>query len=123
MLNTTFRLSVEDFPEDPNETIQDEFLDMIHDSTAKTSFEDKSLENFWVMTEKAYPKVAEKPLTLLTVFPSTYLCDSVFSSVVAVKTKAPNRLLDVDSDLRCAISKIAPRISSIVDKKQEQKAH
>ena len=122
MLNT-FRLSVEDFPEDPNETIQDEFLDMIHDSTAKTSFEDKSLENFWVMMEKAYPKVAEKPLTLLTVFPSTYLCDSVFSSVVAVKTKAPNRLLDVDSDLRCAISKIAPRISSIVDKKQEQKAH
>ena len=62
---------------------------MIHDSTAKASFEDESLENFWVM-EKAYPKVVKKPLTLLTVFPSTYLCES---AVVAIKTKAHNRLL------------------------------
>ena len=75
------------------------------------------------MMEKAYPKVAEKSLTLLTVFPSTYLCESAFSSVVAVKTKARNRLIDLDLDLRCTISKIAPRISSIVDKKQEQKSH
>ena len=59
---------------------------MIHDSTARASFEDESLENFWVMMEKAYPKVAEKQLTLLTVFPSTCLCESAFSSVV--KTKA-----------------------------------
>ena len=61
---------------------------LIHDSTAKASFEDGSLENFWVMMEKAYSKVAKKPRTLLTVFSSTYLCESAFSSVVAVKTKA-----------------------------------
>jgi len=96
---------------------------MIHDSTVKASFEDESLEKFWGMMEKVYPNVAEKPLTLLTVFPSTYLCESAFSSVVVVKTKARNRLLDLDSDLRCAISKIAPRISLIIDKKQEQKSH
>ena len=96
---------------------------MIHDSTAKASFEDESLENFWVMIEKDYPKVAQKPLTLLTVFPSTYLFESAFSSVVAVKIKAQNRLLDLDSDLRYAISKISPHISSIIDKKQERKSH
>jgi len=97
---------------------------MIHDSTVKASFEDESLEKFWGMMEKAYPKVAEKPLTCVDCVPLyTYVCESVFSSVVAVKTKARNRLLDLDSDLRCAISKIAPRISSIVDKKQEQKSH
>ena len=72
---------------------------MIHDLTVKASFEDESLENFWLMMEKAYPKVAEKPLTLLTVFPSTYLCESAFSSVVAVTTKARNRLLDLDCGL------------------------
>jgi len=120
-----FKVSVEDFPNEQNEDegIQEEFLDMIHDSTVKASFEDESLEKFWGMMEKAYPKVAEKPLTLLTVFPSTYICESEFSSVVAVKTKARNRLLDLDSDLRCAISKITPCISLIVGKKQEQKSH
>jgi len=72
------------------------------------------------MMEKAYPKVAEKPLTLLTtVFPSTYLCESAFSNVVAVITKARNRLLDLDSVLRCVISKIIPCISSIVDKQEQ----
>ena len=117
-----FRVSVEDFP-DQNDSSQEEFLDMIHDSTIKTSFEDESLEKFWVMMEKVYPKIADKPLALLTMFPSTYLCESTFSSVVAVKTKARNKLQDLEADLRCAISKITPRISSVVAKKQEQKSH
>ena len=73
--------------------------------------------------EKMYPKIADKPLALLTMFPSTYLCESTFSSVVAVKTKARNKLQDLEADLLCAISKITPRISSIVGKKQEQKSH
>jgi len=125
LTRNSFGVSVEDLPNEQNEGegIQEEFLDMIHDSTVKASFEDESFEKFWVMMEKAYPKVAEKPLTLLNLFPSTYLCESVFSSVVAVKTKARNRLSVLDSDLRCAISKIAPRISLIVDKKQEKKSH
>jgi len=32
-----------------DEGIQEEFLDMIHDSTFKASFEDESLEKFWGM--------------------------------------------------------------------------
>ena len=64
---------------------------MIHDLTAKASFDDESSENFWVMMEKANGKVAEKPLTLLTAYSFTYLCESAFSSVVDVKKKARNR--------------------------------
>ena len=68
-----FRVSVEDLSNEHNEEkeqgIQEEFLDMIHDSTAEDYFEDESLEKFWEKTEKACPKVSKKPLTLLTVFP------------------------------------------------------
>ena len=110
------RIYVEEFSNEQNEEegILEEFLDMIRDSTVKASFEDESLEKFWGMMEKAYSKVAKKPLTLLTVFPSTYLCKSAFSSVVAVKIKTQNKLLDLDSDLCCAIAKIAAHISLIV---------
>ena len=90
---------------------------MIHDSTAKDYFKDESLEKCWGKMEKAYRKVSKKPLTLLTVFPSTYFCESAFSSVIAIKTKARSRLLDLESDLRCALFKIEPRFSSLVDKK------
>ena len=118
-----FRVTVEDLPNEQNkgEGIQEDFLDMIQDSIVKASFEDESFEKFWGMMEKAYPNVAETPLALLNVFPSTYLCQSVFSSVVAVKTKARNTLSVLDSDLLCAISKIAPHVSSIVDKKTREK--
>ena len=122
-----FRVSVKDLSSKHNEEegqgIQEEFLDMIHDSTAKNYFEDESLEKFWGKMEKAYPKNSKKSLTLLTVFPSTYLCGSAFSSCIAIKTKARNRLLDLVSNLRCAFSKITPCISSLVDKKQERISH
>ena len=117
-----FKYSIEDFPED-EQAIQEEFLDLIHDSSAKDSFDDEILDKFRAMMQNTYPKVAAKPLALLTAFPSTYLCKSAFSSVVTIKTKARNNLLDVESDLRCAVSKIKPDIALIVDKKQKQKSH
>ena len=42
---------------------------MIHNLAAKTSFKHDSLEKFRVLMEKAYPKVAEIPLSLLIVLP------------------------------------------------------
>ena len=42
-----FEVPVEDFANKKNEnkSIEEEFLDMTHDSDVKTSFEDESLEN------------------------------------------------------------------------------
>ena len=70
------------------------------------------------MMQNTYPKVAAKPLALLTALPSTYLCELAFSSIATIKTKARNKLLYMESDLRCAVSKIKPLI---VDKTQKQK--
>lgn len=102
---------------------QEQFLELIHDSAAKASFEDNTLDKFWAIMMNTYPKVAAKPLSLLTAFSSTYLCESAFSNVVTIKTKARNTMLNLESDLRCAISKIEPDIDSIVAEKQEQKSH
>ena len=50
---------------------------------SKASFEDESLEKFWGMMKKAYPKVAEKPLTLLTaVFPPLILVSQHFQMLL-----------------------------------------
>ena len=93
-----FKYSVEDLLED-EQAIQEEFLDLIHDSSAKASFDNETLDKIWAMMQNVYPKVAAKPLTLLTALPSTYLCESAFSSIVTIQTKAWNKLLDVESDL------------------------
>ena len=109
--------------QDDEENTQEQFLEMIHDSAAKASFEDNTLGKFWAIMINIYPKVAAKPLSLLTAFSSTYLCESAFSNVVTIKTKARNSMLNLESDLRCAISKLKPDIKLIVAEKQQQKSH
>ena len=41
-----FKYSVEDLPED-EQAIQEKFLDLIHDPSAKNFFDDETLDKFW----------------------------------------------------------------------------
>ena len=70
----------------------------------------------------SYPRVAVAALTLLVAFPFTYLCESAFLSRFEIKTKSRSRLIDVESDLGCAISKVEPNIEALVKAKQMQKS-
>ena len=68
-----FNYSAEDLSED-EQAKQEKLLDFIYDSSVK-AFLMKMMQN-------TYSKVAAKPLALLTAFPSTYFCESAFSSIV-----------------------------------------
>ena len=83
--------------------VQDEFLDLKHDSAAKDLFEEKSLNVFWCSMHLSYPKVSEIALRLLLPFSTTYLCEPGFSTLLQIKNKTRNRL-DVDPDMRCALA-------------------
>ena len=75
------------------------------------------MEEFWVTYLPLYPKVGEEALRLILPFSSTYLCEAGFSALVVLKTKQRNRL-NVENDLRCALSSFKPRISDLVKKEQ-----
>ncbi len=60
--------------------VQDELLDLKHDSAAKDLYEEKSLNVFWCSMHQSYPKVTEIALQLLLPFSATYLCESGFST-------------------------------------------
>ncbi|KAF2350453.1 hypothetical protein FHG87_018791 [Trinorchestia longiramus] len=89
---------------------------------AKRDFETMKLEEFWVKYLPMYPKVGEEALRVILPFSSTYLCEAGFSALVVLKTKQHNRL-DVENDLRCALSSFNPRISDLVRKKQQHPPH
>ena len=117
-----FSFQVDNFRKEA-EDIEDQFLDLVHDSGAKAVFAEKSLNTFWATMHGSYPFIAVAALTLLVAFHSTYLCESAFSSMVEIKTISQNRLIDLESDLRCAISKVEPNIEALVKAKQMQKSH
>jgi hypothetical protein len=88
----------------------------------KQEFSNKNLDEFWCSQIAAYPFLSKKALSTLIPFTTTYLCESGFSTLVSVKTKARNRL-DARHDMRLALSKTVPRISVLTDRKQQQPSH
>ena len=108
--------------DDVLEDAQEEFIELIHDSTAKNAFQSNSLSSFWCSMMESYPKISDLAVRVLLPFASTYLCESGFSALLAIKTKSRNKL-SVEDDLRCALATTEPRIHELVAQKQPQKSH
>ena len=65
-----------------------------------------------------YPNVAKLALKVLLPFATTYLCKSGFSTLVVLKTEKRNRL-NVEDDMRLALSATKPRITELVEAMRE----
>ena len=104
--NAAFHTKPENLPLE----LQDEFIDLVNDSTFKTLFEKEELATAWCNISSSYPRISKYVLKMLMSFTTTYLCESAFSTLVTIKSKARNRL-NVEEDIVCPISKIQPRIS------------
>lgn len=102
--------------------LQDEFLDLRNDSSARDLFSEKLLNQFWCIISKSYPNVAMLAFRVLVPFVSTYLCESGFSTLLNLKTKTRNQL-NVEHDMRLALTKTHPRILRLVNQMQFQPSH
>ena len=101
--------------------MQDEFTELRNDSTAHDLLQEKTLTELWCAAA-AYPNVVLLSLWVLVPFASTYLCESGFSTLLQIKTKARNRL-DVQNDRRLALTQTKPGISKLVMQMQPQSSH
>uniref|UniRef100_UPI00358EA1AE protein FAM200C-like n=1 Tax=Myxine glutinosa TaxID=7769 RepID=UPI00358EA1AE len=107
---------------DVSDGVQEEFLELKFNSSAEDDFEILDLETFWVKYLPVYPLISLQAVRILTMFGSTYLCEAAFSALVAVKTKYRSKL-NVEGDLRCALSGTRPQIPDLIAKKQCQPSH
>ena len=104
------------------DSLQDKFLELKADSCARDLFNEKSITEFCPLMCDSYPKVTKKAIQGILPFVSTYLCESGFSTLLQIKTKQRNRL-DIENDVRCALSNTFPRIHELSKKKQSQVSH
>uniref|UniRef100_A0A8C5PY01 Uncharacterized protein n=1 Tax=Leptobrachium leishanense TaxID=445787 RepID=A0A8C5PY01_9ANUR len=107
LARSPFTVKVEDVPE----TAQEEFIELINNDASRKQIHLQS-----------YPVLSETVLRLLLPFPTTYLCETGFSSLLVIKSKCRSRLV-VEDDLQYALAKTAPRISDLVRRKQSQPSH
>jgi hypothetical protein len=113
-----FTCQVSDVPEEA----QEEFIELINDSTVKDAYQEKTLEDFWCHMMKSYPIVTRISLHAILPFSTTYLCESAFSSLLALKTKQRNRLL-IEDDLRCTLADRVPRFDVLIRNMQAHPSH
>jgi hypothetical protein len=66
--------------------------------------------------ESQFARIAEIAIEHLLPFPSTYLCESAFSSLIYQKNKYRSKL-QVENDLRLALTKIVPNIDMLCNEK------
>ena len=119
LVKSPFLCAVENVPEEA----QEEFIELKNDSSAHTLFNELSLNDFWARIVSSYPQCAKIAFKTVMPFSTSYLCEAGFSAMIAMKNKNRSRLNNVESDLRCALSKTTPNFDKLVSSIQCQKSH
>ena len=86
-----------------SDNLQEKFLEIKCNSTAKDDFEHMSLNKLWAKYSHIYKNAVNAALQTLLPFSSTYLYENRFFTLVNVKTKCRSKL-DCEADVRCALS-------------------
>ena len=105
---------------DPN--LVEELIDLQNDFEGEVLFQQIGYEAFWPKEQVKY--LWEKIKLLLLAFPSSYLVEKGFSSVLQLLTKQINRLqICKRGDLRLFLSNIEPDIIKLANSHQAQGSH
>lgn len=102
---------------------QEQLIELSSDLHLKTLKSNSiNVITFWIQIREEYPILSEKALKVLLPFHSTYLCETAFSALSAIKTKYRNRL-QVGPALRLSLTAIKPDIEKLVSEMQAQCSH
>ena len=102
---------------------QEEFADLFFDSKLRLEFFEKKLHTFWLSVRAGYPSLSDSAVTALLRFVWTYLCQSEFSTLTAIKTKYCSSLSNIETALRPALTNIEPRMDLFCSRKQSHPSH
>ncbi|KAK2847350.1 hypothetical protein Q5P01_010349 [Channa striata] len=101
---------------------EDKFIDMTSDSTLRLRFPSQTLSEFWLSVEKQYPLLGQRAIGILLPFATSYLCETGFSVVAALKTKYRSQL-NIEQELRVAVSCFKPRFEKLCTAKHAHCSH
>ena len=103
--------------------IQGELIKLQQDGFARDVYTEKNLGDFWFTMCNSYKRIAEPAIQALSLFPSTWFCESTFSVMLGIKSKYRSQLKTPEHYLRCAVANVSPRINELVAKKQVHPSH
>ncbi|XP_069828996.1 zinc finger BED domain-containing protein 5-like [Dendropsophus ebraccatus] len=108
-------------------TLQIEIIDLQEDAALKAQFNDCDSITFWtkLVIPAKYPLLQKIAVSVLTMFGSTYTCESAFSTMNLVKNKYRTRITDehLHQSVRMAVTPFVPNFKGLVREKKCQFSH
>ncbi|GFU53982.1 zinc finger BED domain-containing protein 5 [Trichonephila clavipes] len=100
--------SISKYPRRALHTEEEEsFIDFTSSGEIKRQFCNKTLFQFWAEVDDEFSELKTKAFRILLPFSTSYLCETGFSAVAALKTKYRSQL-NIEKELRVSISNIKP---------------
>ncbi|XP_077341985.1 general transcription factor II-I repeat domain-containing protein 2A-like [Lithobates pipiens] len=102
-----------------------EMIDLREEDKLKPALKEGTIEFWKLVPMEKYPNVKRAALKILSMFGSTYVCESLFSTLKHVKSKHRSVLTDthVKELLRVTTTEYKPDLNRIVQDKDCQKSH
>ena len=99
-------------PSSFSEQEKEDYIDLTCDNSLKKKFNSGNPTKFWISLNGEYSAWTEKALRMIIPFATLYLCEAGFSAMAVIKTKYQTRI-NVERDIRVAVSKILPRFDEL----------
>ena len=93
--------------------MQEELIELQHDGFARDVYSKKNLGDFWFTMCKSYKRIAEPAVQALLLFPSIWLCESIFSVMLGIKSKYRSQLKTPEHDLCCVVANVSPHMNEL----------
>lgn len=81
---------------------EDQLIEMSTDSVRRHMYDTQPLVKFWISCQTEFPELTVKAVRCLLPFPTTYLCESRFSTLAYLKNKYRARL-EPENDMRLSL--------------------
>ena len=85
---------------------QEELTELRDDRGLRLRFSNLPLESFWLKTSNEFSNLAYRAILILLPFSTSYLCESSFSAMIAIKDKKRKTLRAIDEELRVSLSSV-----------------
>ena len=102
---------------------QEELAELSSDSNLKNDFSVKNLNTFWLAVKPEFPTLSALAMAVLLPFVTTYLCESAFSTLTALKAKHRSSIKNIETFMRPALTNIQPRFDLLCENKQSHPSH
>jgi hypothetical protein len=103
-------------------TEEEQLIDISSDSSLQMQFSSYPLLGFWYSIKDKYPETSNKALRILIPFATSYLCEAGFSAVAVLKSKYRSKL-NVEKEMRVAVSTLIPNFEKLRNEKQAHCSH